>query len=86
MTENENKIIEALRDERWDYRTAEGIAEQIGIKIDFVKSFLDSNKDIVWKSTIPDRLGRDLYTLVERKPQKKDLWRNISTFISKSSS
>lgn len=85
MTEDENKIIEALRDERWDYRTAEGIAEQIGIKIDIIKSFLDSNKDIVWKSAIPDRLGRDLYTLLERKPQSKDLWRNISTFISKSS-
>jgi hypothetical protein len=86
MAIEEDKIIEALRNQQWDYRTAEGIAKEIGLPVDTVRAFLESRKDIVWKSSIPDRRGRDLYTLIERHPQSKDFWRNISTFISKSSS
>lgn len=86
MAIEEDKIIAALRDQRWDYRTAEGIAKEIGFPIGDVRVFLETRKDVVWKSTIPDRLGRDLYTLLERHPQSKDFWRNLSTFITKTSS
>ena len=85
MPEDEEKIIKALQDQQWDYRTADGIARDTGISVDVVKTFLESRKDIVWKSSIPDRLGRDLYTHNDRRPQNKDFWRNLSTFISKRS-
>lgn len=86
MSEEEDKIINALRDQRWDYRTVEGIAEETKIPIETVRIFLESRKDIVWKSAMPDRRGRDLYTLNERRPMNKEFWRYISTFASKSSS
>lgn len=86
MPDEESQIINALRDPRWDYRTVEGIAEETKIHGEVVRTFLESRRDIVWKSSIPDRQGRDLYTLKERRPQSKEFWRNISIFGSKSSS
>ena len=86
MAIEEDKIIEALGNQRWDYRTAEGIAKEISLPVETVRAFLESRKNVVWKSSIPDRLGRDLYTLVERRPQSKDFLRKLSTFISKNSS
>lgn len=83
MIAEEEKIINALRDERWDYRTVEGIAKGTGIPVDTVRTFLKTHKDIVRKSSIPDRLGRDLYTLNNRYSQGKEFWRGLSTFMSK---
>jgi hypothetical protein len=85
MSVEEDKITNALRDQRWDYRTAEGIAKETKIPVETVRAFLESRKDIVWKSSVSDRLGRDLYTLNERRPQIKEFWRNISIFMSKTS-
>ena len=86
MSSYEDKIIKALRDERWDYRTADGISREIGVPVELIKTFLESRKDLVWKSSIPDRLGRDLYTLKERRPESKEFWRTLSTFTTKTSS
>ena len=83
MIAEEEKIINALRNKRWDYRTTEGIAKETGIPVDTIRTFLETRKDIVRKSSIPDRLGRDLYTLNNRHSQVKDFWRSLSTFISK---
>lgn len=83
MIAEEEKIINALRDKHWDYRTVEGIAKETGIPVDTVRTCLETRKDIVRKSSIPDRLGRDLYTLNNRHSQFKDFWRSLSTFISK---
>ena len=86
MPGEDEKIINALRDNRWDYRTADGIAKETGVPVERVLAFLESRKDIVLKASIPDRLGRDLYTLNDRQSQAKDIWRNVSTFITKVSS
>ena len=83
MIAEEAKIINALRDKRWDYRTTEGIAKETSIPVDTVRTFLETRKDIVRKSSIPDRLDRDLYTLNNRYSQGKEFWRILSTFISK---
>jgi len=85
QSELEEKILAALRDTRWDYRTVEGIANETGLSQDFVRQFLESRKDIVWKSPIPDKQGHDLYTLHDRHSKSKEFWRNLNTFIFKSS-
>ena len=85
MSVEEDKIIKALSDKRWDYRTVDGIAKETDIPVENVMAFLESRKDIVWKSSFPDRLGRELYTLKDRRPQSKYFWHNIFTFISKTS-
>lgn len=83
MSLEEEKIVAALRDEKWDYRTAAGVAEETGIPIKTVRAFLESRKDIIWKSSIPDKRGRDLYTLNDRHSQSKEFLRNLSSFMSK---
>jgi hypothetical protein len=82
---SEEKILAALLDKRWDYRTAEGIVKETGVPFDQVRAFLESRTDVVWKSSVPDRKDRDLYTAQSRKAQSKDFWHTLSTFISKSS-
>lgn len=85
MSQEEEKIISALRDPRWDYRTIDGIAKDTELTPEQVMSFLESRKDIVWKSNIPDKLGRDLFTLKERVSQSKEFFRNLTTFMTKRS-
>lgn len=84
QSESEEKILAALRDKRWDYRTVEGIAEDTALPPDFVLKFLESRTDIVLKSAVPDRQGHDLYTLLERQSKSKDFWRSFGKFTSKS--
>lgn len=86
MSGEEEKIVSALRDQRWDYRTADGIAKETGVPIDRVLAFLESRKDVVFKASMPDRLGRALYTLNDRQAQVNDVWRNIVTSVTKVSS
>ena len=87
MTDDvEEKILKALHDEKWEYRTVEGIAKETALSADVVTQFLESRKDLVWKSAIPDKKGRDLYTVQSRHSQSKEFWRNLSTFMSKLSS
>ena len=82
----ETVIVAALRDERWEYRTVEGIAKETGLPEEGVRDFLESRREIVWKSSLPDKKGRDLYTLQNRHSQSKEFWRSLTTFMSKSSS
>jgi len=37
MSSDEDKIINALCDQRWDYRTADGISRETGISVKTVK-------------------------------------------------
>ncbi|MEK6934057.1 MAG: hypothetical protein AABW75_04225 [Nanoarchaeota archaeon] len=66
--ENFRKVLEALANENWDLRTAEGIAEDTKIHPEKVRSILKTNTpNFVRKSFIPDQYGRDLYTPAGRK-------------------
>ncbi len=85
MSVEKDKIINALSNTRWDYRTAEGIAKETDIPIETVRTFVESQIDIVWKSSVLDPHGRALYMLKDRRPLSKEFWRNISIFISKTS-
>jgi hypothetical protein len=67
------KVIKALDDSRWDYRTAEGIAKAAHIKIDVVKSVLNSDKRIR-HSVLKSRSGLELYTLKKRRSALRDFY------------
>ena len=77
MPWEDEKIIIALRDKRWDYRTADGIAKETGVSIDRVLAFLESRKDIVLKASLPDRLGFGRESRLG-KPAKAD---NSAVFV-----
>jgi hypothetical protein len=57
-----NLIVRALEDERYDWRTIDGLSEQTGIPETKVKEVLASLEQVIVRSSIPDDSGRDLYT------------------------
>ena len=57
-----DQIIRALEDERYEWRTVDGVAEQIGIPAAQVQDILESLKQEIVRSSIPDEAGRSLYT------------------------
>jgi len=55
-------IIRALEDDRYEWRTVDGVSEQIGIPAAQVQEILESLKQEIVRSSIPDEAGRSLYT------------------------
>ena len=55
-------IVGALEDQRYDWRTIEGISEQTGIPQAKVREVLETLQREVVRSSVPDELGRSLYT------------------------
>ena len=55
-------ILQALEDPKWDWRTVEGIARETGVPAEKVTEVLESAPEDVIRSTLPDKLGRSLYT------------------------
>ncbi|EGR3254610.1 hypothetical protein ACOLMZ_004565 [Vibrio parahaemolyticus] len=66
-------LIKALHDQRWDYRTSEGLAKELKVAEKEVKKYLDSEPEIR-KSIMKDKYGRSLYTLRKRKSIIGDYW------------
>ena len=56
------RVIDALEDPRYDWRTVEGVAEQTGIAPIKVREILMGLEDEIVRSSIPDESGRTLYT------------------------
>lgn len=68
------KVINALKDKRWDYRTAEGIAKAVHANANQVKTFLDTDSRIR-HSIIKSKNGKDLYTLKARTSKVGDYFK-----------
>jgi len=79
----EERILQSLQDPNWDYRTVDGIAKETGEAASNIEAFLEAHPESVWKSRIPDRQGRSLYTVKGRRAQSKEFWRALSTYIRK---
>jgi hypothetical protein len=80
----ERKIFEALSDSRWDYRTVDGIADQVGVATTSVFEVLNKYSDLVRKVGMPDRKGRELYTLRSRPETPSEKLALARTFVAKS--
>lgn len=59
-------VIRALSNEKYDYRTAEGIAREVKISVREVKTVLGADKR-VRTSIIKSKKGKSLYTLKSKK-------------------
>lgn len=66
-------VIKGLGDNRWDYRTAEGISKEAHLKVEVVKKVLNSDPRIR-HSVMKSRSGKDLYTLKSRRSVFKDYY------------
>ncbi len=79
-------IDSALRNPKWDFRTAEGIAEETGLPIERVEELLADNDDKVRRSYVKDKKGRVLFTFKEKEVGARELVANTIAFLSKSPS
>ncbi|EIC5077212.1 hypothetical protein K9512_004705 [Vibrio parahaemolyticus] len=66
-------LIKALHDQKWDYRTSEGLAKELKAGEKEIKQYLNSEPEIR-KSIMKDKYGRSLYTLKKRKSLVGDYW------------
>jgi dihydroorotate dehydrogenase len=62
----------ALADERWDFRTAGGIARELDLDVNQVETMLEKHPEIARKSVMRDREGRTIYTLRDRPPTVRE--------------
>jgi dihydroorotate dehydrogenase len=63
----ERKLLQtALKDERWKFRSAEGLAEELNVGVEIARDLLETSPDVARKSVMTDRYGRELYTARDR--------------------
>jgi hypothetical protein len=55
------RVLEALVDSTWEFRTAEGLAKQARLPVHDVQSILDAYPQFVRQSPVPDRAGVPLF-------------------------
>ncbi len=59
-------VLQALADEKWDFRTIDGLAKETDLPADQIRRILGAYPELVRRSPVRDRLGRSLYTLKSR--------------------
>jgi hypothetical protein len=79
----ERKVFEALADPKWDFRTIEGISETTGVSKPEVKHILRRYPKLVRESPVPDRQGRQLFTLRSRPQKAQELMSEFRSFVTK---
>jgi len=64
LDEDGQRVVHALENPRWDWRTVEGISEETGIdhhRVAMILAFLPNVVELV-QSSVPDKKGRALFT------------------------
>ncbi len=83
LDEDGHKVVRALENPKWDWRTIDGISEETGIdrpKVVMILTFLPNLVDVV-QSSKPDRNGSALFTTRKHYNSRRNLANRIlSTF------
>ena len=78
------RVIEALDDDRFDFRTVQGLSEALGVSEEAVQRILDDHEDLVRVSAAPGRNGEALYTLRARPVTARESLAVAQTALEKS--
>lgn len=62
----------AVEDPHWDFRTVDGIAQDLGLPPSEVAEMLVDHAEIVRRSILTDRQGEPLYTARGRRPTVRE--------------
>ena len=79
----DRQVLDALADEKWDFRTIEGIAKETGVPTELVKQILQHYPSLVRRSPVRDTSGRALYTLRSRKMKQPERMAFIRLLLTK---
>jgi len=72
--DSRSQVLRALEDERWDWRTVEGIAQEARLSQEEVLEILEGSPGEVIRSRVSDAKGRALYTSRQRYAKRHDFW------------
>jgi len=82
---NENRILIALSDKEWDFRTIQGISRETVLPESIVASTLEKYRGkYVRRSLSPDSKGNLLYALISRPISRRERLSSLRAIISKS--
>lgn len=76
------RVLEALKNPEWDFRTVKGIAEETGLEQEYVAHLLDEHLSETRRAV--SRKWGTLYTLKSRPMRLRDYIADIQMFASKS--
>lgn len=76
---HQNKVLNALLDQKWDFRTVQGIAKETNLDPLYVASVLRENAQHI--RTFPTK---NVYTSVERSQKLREQLAWLRIFITKS--
>tara|TARA_R110002072_G_scaffold45711_1_gene127239 strand:+ start:691 stop:987 length:297 start_codon:yes stop_codon:yes gene_type:complete len=77
-------VQKSLANDKWDFRTIEGIARETNLEKDIIKELLELHGDEVRQSLVPDSKGRVLYRLRKRGRSLQEIVANSIAILSKS--
>lgn len=64
-TEIEGRILNELGNNKWDYRTMDGLRRSTGLPESEIEKIINHNPNKIYISPSPDKEGRTLYALQE---------------------
>lgn len=79
MPENniEQLVLDALADDRFLWRTTQGVASQLGVNEGDVLEAIEKNEDQVVQSSVPSIEGAPLFTTKEHFHEKSSTFEKI---------
>ena len=75
------RVLAALGDPTWDFRTVKGIAKETGLEPSRVQRLIDDHPAEVRQSLSLNR--RPIYTLSSRRPKLREILATIQRIITK---
>ncbi len=75
------RVIEALSNARFEYRTVPGIARETGLPLHDIRRALNEHQHLIRLSPTPDRLGRKLFTLRSRPATSQEKLSRLRMFV-----
>ncbi len=78
-----SKVIKALSDPKWHFRTIQGIEKDTGLSKNEIKTILIDNKDVIRKSVVPDKHRNSLYTLRSQPIRIRERFAEFYFYLNK---
>ena len=79
------RVLSALADDRFEFRTIAGIVEDTGLTPECVLSTIETMPDLVRQSPVPDSIGNALYKLKSRPRTAREIISETRYFLAGSS-
>jgi len=79
--EIKSKVLEALGDPKYKWRTVTGIAEETHVDSEIVRRILEEAESVV-RSAVPGPRGEDLFTTRENYLLKASVFEKIRSYVT----